>query len=449
MVRTLDSKLPAGLEYGKVGKIVDTLLRYGRRGLRAAVPLEATVDVLLLPEAREIADGRRAVERGLEAPLVGSPLAALLGRRKTACVVISDVMRPVPDRLLLPPILAAVEAGGISRENVCILVGTGLHRRCVVEELAEMLGEEILNEYRVENHAARNAQEHLNCGFTSQGVPVAVDVRYMQADLKICTGLVEPHLMAGFSGGAKAVCPGICSAQTIQAFHSPTLLAHPRARAGILEDNPVQEFTREVAGLAGLDFLVNVTLNSQRELTGVFVGSWKLAFAAAAEFARATASAPVQQPADVVLTTGGGYPLDATFYQAIKGIVGALPAVRDGGGIVCVAECSEGMGGPEFRGLLGRSDSLAQALDTMMVSPEITIDQWQFQELCMAEQKAKVYFVSDGLSEQEKSLTGVECIGSVEEALLVAIRRHGPRVAVIPDGPYVLPVASRETVAAT
>ncbi|HID10655.1 MAG TPA: nickel-dependent lactate racemase, partial [Candidatus Latescibacteria bacterium] len=308
------------------------------------------------------------------------------------------------------------------------------------EELVELLGEEVAGGYKVVNHRACLEEEQALVGHTSRGTPVWIDRGYLRAEFRVLTGLVEPHLMAGFSGGRKAICPGIAGLETVKVMHGPEVLEHPDAREGVLEGNPFHEEVLEMARMVGVDFVLNVSLSEDRRITGVFAGDLEEAHLEAVRFVRHQVEVSLPEPADVVLTTSAGYPLDLTFYQAVKGYTAALPAVRDGGTVVLAARCEEGLGGPEFSELI-RTTTPEGLMREIWRDDFFVVDQWQAEELCRALRRAEAFFFSDGVDPGDVQ-TWVRPFPSLEEALAEAFRKHGPsaKLAVIPEGPYVLPV---------
>ena len=266
------------------------------------------------------------------------------------------------------------------------------------DELVELVGAEIAANYRVENHDGRKLAEHAHLGTSPRGVPVWIDRRYVEADLKIATGLIEPHLMAGYSGGRKLVCPGIAALETVQSWHGPAFLEHPRADCGILDGNPVHEENTRIARMAGCDFIVNVSLDKDRRVTSLVAGDMEAAFAKGVEFVESVCKAPIPEPCDVVVTSSAGYPLDTTFYQAIKGLTGVLPIVKEGGTIVIAAALDEGIGSPEFRRLFDENASLDMFMRRILGKDYFVLDQWQLEKLAHVCRKARPRFVTRGLS---------------------------------------------------
>lgn len=292
-----------------------------------------------------------ALEKGLLHPNGSAPLSQLARGKKSACVVICDITRPVPNKLLLPPILRTIEEAGVPWGRLTVLIATGTHRPNLGEELEELVGAEIASFYQVVNHRSGEAAEHVCLGTTSTGTEVWLDSRYVHSDLKVIVGFVEPHLTAGFSGGRKLILPGIAGDETMRVVHGAAMMAHPLCREGVIEGNPFHQEALEVAKKVGLDFSVNVALDEEKRLTDIFCGGLEQAHAAAVYFVRRVVTAELPAPADIVVTTSGGAPLDATFYQAIKGVTAALRVVKQGGTIIVVAECREGLGSPHFTAL--------------------------------------------------------------------------------------------------
>ena len=386
-------------------------------------------------------DPRAAVQWALRHPVGCPPLADLARGHRQALVTVSDRTRPVPNRLLLGALLEELVAAGIPPERVTVLVATGLHAPPQPAELTELLGEEVVRHCQVVCHDARDLSAQCAVGEVS-GRTVFMNRTYVDGELRIVTGLIEPHLMAGYSGGRKGVCPGVLGAQSILNWHRPELLAHPRARAGVLTDNPVDAEAHQVAALAPPSFLLNVTIDRRRRLTGVYAGDWRQAWqAGAADSARAT-SVRVAHPADLAVTSAAGYPLDVTFYQAIKGIVTAAGAVRPGGVVILAASLSEGVGSEEFAALFHQYADAESFLTAVLKRPEVTIDQWQLQMLAQVLQQVSVGVYSEAISPEELKALYVEPLATVEEGIdrARALLGRGCSMLCLPEGPYVVPV---------
>ncbi|MGL4552864.1 MAG: nickel-dependent lactate racemase, partial [Gemmataceae bacterium] len=330
--------------------------------------------------------------------------------------------------------------------GITILVATGLHRPNEGDELVELVGEYIARTYNCVNHFGKDLESHTYLGTTEMGVPAWIDSRYVNAELKITTGLIEPHLMAGYSGGRKLICPGIAALETVRVWHGPRFLEHPKADCGSVEGNPVHEENTRIALMAGCDFIVNVCIDGARQITWVGAGDMIEAWEEGVRFVAGVVKAPVPEPVDVVVTSCAGYPLDTTWYQAVKGLTGVLGIVKEGGTIILAASLSEGLGSHEFQKSLGESRYMRRHPDGKLVdSPRpdhCEMDEWQLCMLSKVLDKARVKVFSGGLPADVLRRCGVEPVPSVEEAVAASLAEYGPaaRVAVVPKGPYVLPV---------
>jgi nickel-dependent lactate racemase len=417
-------------------------LDYDRTGLAVELPAERVVGPLTLRDVDPLQDPEATVAQAIAAPIGTPPLRELAKGRKDACILVCDITRPVPNRVILGPVLRVLHEAGISREAVLILIATGLHRASTPAEKHELLGPDVVGAYRVEDHHGTRVEEHTLVGTTPRGIPAWIDTRYVRAGLKIATGMIEPHFMAGYSGGRKLICPGVAAMPTIRRWHSPEFLEHPLADSGYLEGNPVHEENTRIARMAGCDFIVNVTIDSLRRVSSVVAGDMELAFRAGVQFVENLVRAPVARPVDIVVTSSAGYPLDTTFYQSVKGMVGCLPILNPGGTIIIAAGLSEGMGSPEFTSLFDEHATLEGFMERIQSPDYFVMDQWQLEELAKVRRKARVKFVTAGLPADRLARCFVEPATSVEEALATSLLEYGPeaRVAVIPKGPYVMPV---------
>lgn len=415
-------------------------LEYGRTGLYVDLPAEHVVRTLSYKDAVPLLDPQRELARLLESPLGSLPLRELARGKKSACILICDITRPVPNEMILRPMLQILESAGIPREHITILVATGLHRPNEGPELVEMVGTFIAANYRVENHHGPILDEHVYLGESPRGVPIWIDRRYVQADLKIATGLIEPHLMAGFSGGRKLICPGIAALETVKVWHGPDFLENPNADCGILDGNPVHEENTWIGRKAGCDFIVNVVIDSERRPLKWVAGDMVQAFEEGVKFVRGVVRDTVEEPVDIVVTSGAGYPLDTTFYQSVKGMTGALPIVKQGGTIILCASMTEGIGSPEFQSLFRDNATLEIFIERILGKDYFVMDQWQLEELAKVRRKAKVKIVTQGLPAETLQGLFVESAPSIEQAVADSLAEYGPqaKIAVIPKGPYVL-----------
>jgi nickel-dependent lactate racemase len=291
----------------------------------------------------------------------------------------------------------------------------------------------------VVNHHARELHEHRYLGNTSSGTPVYIDERFVAADLHITLGFIEPHLMLGFSGGRKLIAPGLAAQETIKVLHSPKFMREARAVEGSIEDNPLHRELLEIGSLARHDFMVDVALARDRRIAGVFAGNAVEAHRCGVEFVRRVMLEQMADPVDAVITTSAGYPLDLTFYQAVKGITAASHIVRHGGAILLFARCQEGSGAPEFSRMLLENPSSRKFLDSIVGTP-VEVDQWQLEKLALVMEKLRVLFHVPGLAAEFHPTLWGPAYATPEEAIAALFRElpKGAKVAVIPEGPYVL-----------
>ena len=413
---------------------------YGKTGLMVDLPNDKVIGPLEIKNATPLANQSQAISDALAHPIGSKPLAEIAKGKKTACILICDITRPVPNKVILPQILKTIEDAGVPRSGITILIATGLHRPNEGEELVELVGEDIANNYRVENHHGKETSEHDYLGITPKGVPVYIDSRYIRAELKITTGLIEPHLMAGYSGGRKVICPGIAGIETVKVWHGPKFLEHPNADCGIVEGNPVHEENTYIALMSGCDFIVNVCVDGNRQITWAGAGDMIKAWEAGVSFVRQVVRVAIKEPVDIVLTSCAGYPLDITWYQAVKGLIGALPILKKGGTIILVASLTEGLGSPEFQQVLSENPDLKAFKKRILETDYFVMDQWQLEEFAKVIEKCKVKVFSKGLEHSVLSKCHVTPIDSVEQAIADSLQEYGPsaRIAVIPKGPYEL-----------
>lgn len=394
----------------------------------------------------------KIVTTALENPIGAPTLKEALGKRREGkvAVVVSDITRPVPYRDFLDVLTGVIESAGVRREDILIIVATGMHRPSTEEERKYMFGG-AAEKYAVEDHDAQGRLKKLD-GLSLSGNPVFLNESFVNAGFRIVTGLVEPHFMAGFSGGRKAVCPGLSSIETIQTFHGFEFLGSPKATNGVLEGNPCHEEALSVARLAGVDYSLNVVLDAGKRLVAAYAGDLKAAHLAACGFVKTHACPDVIEEADAVITGCGGYPLDATFYQCVKAMVGAVPAVKQGGKIVAAGCCSSGMGSEEYREIMfANSGDCRRFIDRIRGSCRVEKDQWEFQMQIRAIEwtgKDGLVFLSSGLDAGERLHTAAfalhaEADSAAASSLQGIVNRlalDGKKMAVIPEGPYCTPL---------
>jgi nickel-dependent lactate racemase len=420
-------------------------LSYGRGRLGVALPDRIDLRVIRKRPMPVLPDPEAAVRAALAGPTGAPPLAELAKGKNSACILICDITRPVPNGLFLPPLVEQLLGAGLAAERITILVATGLHRPNEGEELAEIVGSRrVLETVEVANHLARDDAAHVDLGTTRlHGVPVRLDRRLVEADLKIATGLVEPHFMAGYSGGRKVIAPGIAHKDTITTFHSARFMEHPRATSCVLDGNPLHESQLEIVEMLGGALALNTVIDEERRLAFVNFGEVVASHLAAVRFMSEYAEVPVAERFNTVVTSAAGYPLDKTYYQTVKGMVAPMAIMAPGADLIIASACSEGMGSREFVAAQRRlvEGGPERFLEEISKKRFADIDEWQTEMQLKPMRIGSIRLFSEGLADPDRALTGVEMIPSVAAAVEASIARSGdPRVAVIPEGPYVVPV---------
>lgn len=411
-------------------------LAYGTEGLELFVPRDATV---VRPAHRPaVADEIAAVRAALDRPVEGPSLRELVPNGARVAIAVCDATRPQPRKPMLAAV-AQVLDGIVRPEDVVVLIATGTHGSSSAEQRREMLGDDVLGRWRVVDHDSRDAASLRDIGVIA-GVPVALNREWLDADVRITTGFVEPHFFAGFSGGPKMVAPGLAALETVLELHSPARIADPRATFGVIEGNPVHDAVRAIAGATDVTFAVDVLIDGGHHITHAFGGPVLAMHAAACRTAREVAMVPVREPFDIVITTNSGYPLDRNLYQAVKGMAAAASVVVDGGTIICAAECRDGLPDDGNYARLLRSERSIDAVAAHILGAGQTIpDGWQVQVQARAQARARVLLRSRLAPSDVRAahLEPVDDIGSVLDDLLE--RQPGARVCVLPEGPQTIP----------
>jgi nickel-dependent lactate racemase len=420
---------------------------YGREGMKLRLP--DSVVVLEGQHIPAVADADAAVVAAMASPMGCAPLAELVRRRKprTVAITISDITRPVPNRVFLPPMLRLLNECGVENSQIVIIIGTGMHRASTSAEREILLGD-LASRVEVIDHAAEKPETLLK---VSDDPPVSVCRRFAEADFRIVTGYIEAHFMAGFSGGRKGVCPALVDLQTVQRFHGYETLSHPRAETGILDGNPCHEIALKVAKTVGVDFLFNVAITRERQIAGIYCGDLVEAHLAGCGQVAEWTTAEFEGEFDLVVTNGGGFPLDQTFYQTVKGMCTALPALGSNTTLLQVSHCGEKLGSRAYTDLLLRwnNDWRGFLADIAANKSRTQLDQWEYQMQCKVLSQIgmeRLRFVSDGIPADmlnRISVTPILGEGDAAERAQRAIdefvrARPNARVAVIPDGPYTM-----------
>ena len=416
-------------------------LAYGRAGLEITLPDELPVTVIEPEFVAGLPDEEAAILAALRSPMGTRPLLNLVQPRDQVAIVFSDLTSTMPNNRVLPPLLEELDRAGVRDESIVLINALGTHRPQTEAELRRMLDEKLVDRYRIVQHDAWDKESLVEVARNRAGRPVCIHRAYVEASVRILTGFIEPHFFAGFSGGPKAVLPGIADIDAILDNHGPDMIAEPKATWAVTEGNPLWEEMRDVVESTSPTFLLNVTLNQKRQITAVFAGDLLEAHRAGVAFARQKAMQPVPERFDAVITSNSGYPLDLNLYQAVKGMSAAALIAKPGGDIILAAECWDGIPDHgEYKRLLWEAESPEELLERVMVPGFRCHDQWEAQIQAQVQQKARVHVYADGLTDEELRRALVIPCRSIEETL-ERIRREKPEatVAVLPDGPQTVP----------
>jgi lactate racemase len=410
-------------------------LKYGSQKVRARIPDGIPVDVLSIRNPPAADDEAALLERALDCPLGSPPIEEMVGPDTTVAVITSDITRPLPSATVLPPLLARLAVAGVPDRRIRLVFGLGIHRGHTEAEKRRLVGDAVFDRYACIDS---DPDDVVRLGTTSRGTPVDIFRPVADADLRICLGNIEFHYFAGYSGGSKAIMPGVSTREAIQANHRE--MVRPEACAGRLDGNPVREDIEEAAALCPAGFILNVVLGEDRRILGAFAGHPVQAHRAGCAFLDSLYKVRVRTPADVVLVSAGGSPKDINLYQAQKALDNAKQAAADGAAIILVAQCAEGLGDETFSRWIRRGDSPARMVDRIHETFEL--GGHKAAAIAMVRQRAEIFLVSDlapDLAEKCFMIGAASVQEAVDRAL--AGRGAGARVCVIPFGGSVLPVA--------
>jgi nickel-dependent lactate racemase len=413
-------------------------LQYGTSGLDVDIP-SSRVTVVTPRFVEGLEDEAAAFREAVRAPLGTAPLREIVKAQDRVAVVIPDVTRPLPTARLLPWLFE--ELRHVPAERFTIVNGTGSHRANTPQELAAMVGPEVYGRYRVVNHTAHDESTLRPVGQAKDGLPVLMNREYVEADRRIVLGFIEPHFMAGFSGGYKGIFPAVADIAAIMRYHDARTIGDPHSTWGLLEGNPTQDIIRWNGALLPLDFCLNVTLNRDRRITRFFCGDPIRAHGAGCAFSKVTAMVACDEPFPVVVTTNSGYPLDQNLYQAVKGMSAAAQVVAEGGFIAAASRCNDGFPAHgNFKKLLFEHDSPQAMLDTILRPGFSLYDQWEAQLLGNICLKARVGLFSE-LAPEEVKRAHLEPLADVGDGVAREVARLGgdAPVAVLPEGPMTIP----------
>jgi len=415
-------------------------LAYGKKELAIHLNDENNIDIIEPRFIDSLNSPKDKIKESIRKPYSAPPLRDWILPHEIVAIVFSDITRPVPLLTILPVILDDISH--INNIKITLFNATGTHRMNTDKELREMLGNDIFDRYPIIQNDAFTLSEHAHFGRTSKGHDIYINDAFSSCDRLILTGFIEPHFFAGFSGGAKAIMPGMAGIDTILGNHGPEMISDPKATFGITVGNPIWEEISEVGRLFENSFLINVTLNKNKEITGVFSGDIYSAHSAGCSFVKDMAMVPVKEPYDIVITTNSGYPLDINLYQSVKGLSAAAKICKKGGSIIIAAECKDGIPDTSsYSNILKNSCSPESLLDHIMNTKEITPDQWQAQIQAQIQLDVNVTIYSENLSESEINSSLLKPCENIEEKVTELLNLYGKdaRICVLPEGPQTIP----------
>ena len=415
-------------------------LPYGKNHLEFDLPEDCRsvlIEPMFIPT---LADPVGSLQTAIRNPIGSPALCSLVHSNDRVGIIFNDITRATPNRLILQVLLQ--ELAQVPAANITLFNALGTHRPNTPDELRQMLGDDLVDSYRIVQNNAFDPATLIHLGATRKGHEIWLNRELWECNVKILTGFIEPHFFAGFSGGGKAIMPGMAGLTTILGNHGAPMIADPNAAWGRTLGNPIFEEVLEIAQKVRGTFLVNVTLNKYKDITGIFSGSLQAAHAAGCETVKAAALAPVAEPFDIVITTNSGYPLDINLYQSVKGMSAAAQVVKPGGAIILAAECPDGI--PEhgcYGSLLQGRQGPQQVLDDILALPKPCLDQWQAQVQALIQLKADVYVYSNNLSDAQIHSTLLRPCRSIETTLAELLAKYGPqaRVCLLPEGPQTIP----------
>jgi nickel-dependent lactate racemase len=427
-------------------------IRYGKEYIN--IPFNRDIDIYKPQYRSNSFSTWEIVSQAINQPLGKTSLVSDIklnwNKNGKIVIVITDITRPLPYHSFMPQLLSIIEKLGIEKYKIQFLIATGMHRPSTRKEKISLLGEKIVNQYKIIDHKAEDKASLVQLpGKSKEGAEIILNKHYVEAGYRIVISLVEPHFMAGFSGGRKMICPGLSSFNTIRRFHGFEMLSNQNARQANLENNPCHEETLSVARQVPPDFAINIVMDNNRNITETYTGELFKSWQEAVNSVKKAACKQVTKKADIVITGCGGHPLDTTFYQCVKGFVACLPALKEHGKIICMGSCSEGIGGKEYENLMKSFNGNWQKFLTNHKNPNCFVkDQWQYQmhiRTLMKTSMENLYFLTDGLPQSELDMLSVHGISTDKNKIALAIekiieRSDADKIAVFPEGPYCVPI---------
>ncbi|MFW9820636.1 MAG: nickel-dependent lactate racemase [Candidatus Thorarchaeota archaeon] len=425
---------------------------YGKTGIEIKLDPSWNITILKPIKQLPIENPITEIKKLINHPIGCLPLKDIINKKsnlKTVCIVSSDITRPVPSNLILEALIEELITYGIEDHQITILIATGLHRPSNEEDLQRILGKKLQGRIRVISHRANDKDSLIQVGIFNDGIPILINKNYYNADLKILTGYVEPHFFFGFSGGRKSIVPGIAGAGTIQINHSAKNISSKFARFGIYNNNPLHQHSIEISNLVGSDFIINVCINEQHKIVQIAAGDLVKAHEKLVEYQLTHIFREIQERYDIVICGNGGYPLDLNLYQAIKSMAIGEMAVKNGGTVIAVNECIEGIGvGQEkFKDLIFSAMKPSEIYQKILNKEIVVADQWEIQILARILIKADIFIIS-ALNSDHIGNIGLKYAKTVEEAVESCLKKYGTKssILILPNGPLVLPFLKRSNI---
>jgi nickel-dependent lactate racemase len=423
---------------------------YGKDGIEISINSKWNTTIFNSSEQKPIQKPIVKIKEAINNPIGSLPLKQIVSNKdkiKKICIVTSDATRPVPSNLILEALIEELNDYGINDNQIIILIATGLHRPSYKDELERILGKKLNGRIRVINHRANDNGSLINIGNSIDNNPISINKFFFTADLKILTGYVEPHFFFGFSGGRKSVVPGISGMSTIQINHSAEKINSRYARFGIYKNNPLHKHALGIAKAVGIDFIVNVCINKRHEIVQVAAGDLIKAHEKLVDYQKKYIFREIKELFDIIICGNGGYPLDLNLYQAVKSMAIGEMAVKQGGTIIAVNECIDGIGQEKFKELIFSGMKPSKIYDKISNEEIAVPDQWEIQILARILMKADIFIISK-LTRDMIGNIGLKYAESVEEAVKIGLKKYGPdaSILILPNGPLVLPLLNKTNI---
>ena len=415
-------------------------LAYGKTGYAIELSDNYNIDIIEPRWVDSVNDQSSAITKALRIPYKSKPLKDVVGSDDKVAIIFSDITRATPYNIILPALLNELRT--IPNENICFFCANGTHRSATNEELVKILGKTIVSNFKIIQNNANDSDLHQYVGTTASGNEIFLNKEILKCNIKILTGFIEPHFFAGFSGGGKALIPGMAYVNTIKYNHSISHLSHEKVNWGITYGNPLWEEIMEAAEFVPGLYLLNITLNRNKEITNVFAGDLRTAHMAGCQFVKESAMAPVDNLYDIVITSNSGYPLDLNIYQTVKGMSAAAQVVKEGGHIIMVAECWDGTpSNSDYETILTSVNSVNDLMKFIKENESTLKDTWQIYFQALIQQKASVYLFSDKIDNETIKRALFKPVNNIDHLIDDLVRKIGPqtKICVLPEGPQTIP----------